>query len=106
MRVLFASDYLHVPENTGGTEINTHELCLALCEVGHEPIVLAALVGRGRVGFGARIKLRLPGNPRMDAGSDPGCSDHPLPAGCRRRAILAPGHGRNRAPAGLWRRPV
>ncbi len=60
MRVLFANDYPHIPENTGGTEINTHELCLALRETGHQPAVLAALVGRGWVGTAARVRLRLP----------------------------------------------
>jgi glycosyltransferase involved in cell wall biosynthesis len=63
MRVLFASDYPHIPENTGGTEINTHELCLALKDAGHAPLVLAALIGRGWVGFSAKIQLRLPANP-------------------------------------------
>ena len=62
MRVLFASDYPHIPENTGGTEINTHELCVALREGGHAPAVLATLVGRGRVGMTARVRLRLPWN--------------------------------------------
>jgi glycosyltransferase involved in cell wall biosynthesis len=60
MRILFANDYPHIPENTGGTEINTHELCLALRESGHQPAVLAALLGRGWVGLAARIRLRLP----------------------------------------------
>jgi hypothetical protein len=59
MRVLFASDYPHIPENTGGTEINTHELSLALLDAGHEPIVLATLVGHGWVGLRARLKLKL-----------------------------------------------
>ena len=59
MRVLFASDYPHIPENTGGTEINTHELSLALRDAGHQPMVLASLIGRGWVGFRARLKLKL-----------------------------------------------
>lgn len=59
MRILFACDYPHIPENTGGTEINTHELSLALRDSGHEPVVLAALVGRGWVGMRARVQLRL-----------------------------------------------
>jgi glycosyltransferase involved in cell wall biosynthesis len=58
MRVLFACDYPHLPENTGGLEVNTHELCLALRAAGHEVGVLAALVGRGIVGTYARLKLR------------------------------------------------
>jgi glycosyltransferase involved in cell wall biosynthesis len=58
MRVLFASDYPHIPENTGGLEINTHELCLALLGGGHQPAVLATLVGRGSTGFIAKAKLR------------------------------------------------
>lgn len=59
MRVLFASDYPHIPENTGGTEINTHELSLALRDAGHVPFVLAALLGRGWIGVRARLKLKL-----------------------------------------------
>ncbi len=64
MRVLFASDYVHLPENTGGLEVNTHELCLALKAAGHQAAVLAALKGRGMVGALARLKLRS----RMTAG--------------------------------------
>jgi glycosyltransferase involved in cell wall biosynthesis len=74
MRVLFASDYPHLPENTGGLEVNTHELCLALgasaapasqgtapeaAASGHAVAVLAALRGRGLTGTLARSKLRL-----------------------------------------------
>ncbi len=58
MRVLFASDYAHIPENTGGLEINTHELCLALRDTGHQVAVLATLVGRGTTGLIAKVKLR------------------------------------------------
>jgi hypothetical protein len=64
MRVLFANDYPHLPENTGGLEVNTHELCLALGNAGHQVAVLAALKGRGVVGALARVKLRS----RMTAG--------------------------------------
>jgi glycosyltransferase involved in cell wall biosynthesis len=84
MRVLFATDYPHLPENTGGLEVNTHELCLALsASAGHPPsgtapsgtapsgtapevatsghtvAVLAALRGRGLTGALARSKLRF-----------------------------------------------
>jgi glycosyltransferase involved in cell wall biosynthesis len=59
MRILFASDYAHIPENTGGLEVNTHELSLALLEAGHEPVVLAVLLGRGWTGLNARLHLRL-----------------------------------------------
>jgi glycosyltransferase involved in cell wall biosynthesis len=84
MRVLFASDYPHLPENTGGLEVNTHELCLALsasagwaprgaapggtapggptpeaATSGHTVAVLAALRGRGLTGALARSKLRF-----------------------------------------------
>jgi glycosyltransferase involved in cell wall biosynthesis len=58
MRVLFASDYAHIPENTGGLEINTHEICLALQAAGHQVAILAALVGRGMTGIIAKAKLR------------------------------------------------
>ena len=64
MRLLFASDYPHLPENTGGVEVNTHELCLALGAAGHQVAVMAQLLGRGLVGTVARAKLRsrLAGN--------------------------------------------
>ncbi len=58
IRVLFASDYPHLPENTGGVEVNTHELCLALKAAGHQVAILTALSGRGMVGTLARVKLR------------------------------------------------
>jgi len=70
MRVLFASDYAHIPENTGGLEINTHELCLALRNGGHQPAVLASLVGRGVTGFVAKAKCGRgwrPGGQRIRA---------------------------------------
>ena len=57
MRVLFASDYAHIPENTGGLEINTHELCVALRAAGHHVGVLANLVGRGATGFIAKAEV-------------------------------------------------
>jgi glycosyltransferase involved in cell wall biosynthesis len=62
MRILFACDYPHIPENTGGAEINTHELSLTLRDAGHTPVVLATLVGRGLIGLSARVQLRLPRN--------------------------------------------
>ncbi len=58
MRVLFANDYPHLPENTGGIEANTHELCMALSAAGHQVAVLAELLGRGLVGALARARLR------------------------------------------------
>lgn len=39
MRVLFATNYLHVPQGGGGGERNTHELCLALGAQGVRPAV-------------------------------------------------------------------
>ena len=40
MRVLFASNYPHLPEITGGLQTATHDLCVAIKEMGAEAAVL------------------------------------------------------------------
>ena len=43
LRVLLATDYLHIPQGNGGAERNTHELCLALGAQGVQPAVSCRL---------------------------------------------------------------
>ncbi len=43
MRVLFVSDYPHLPDIKGGLQTTTHDLCLALSVVGAEVAVLCGL---------------------------------------------------------------
>lgn len=40
MRVLFASNYPHLPAITGGLQTATHDLCVAIKEMGAEAAVL------------------------------------------------------------------
>ena len=47
MRVLFVSDHPHLPDVRGGLQTTTHDLCLALRQVGAEAAVLC---GRGEHG--------------------------------------------------------
>jgi glycosyltransferase involved in cell wall biosynthesis len=49
MRVLFAANELHFPDNMGGSRMDVHDLALALQEQGHEVTVLATLAGRNRL---------------------------------------------------------
>src|SRR5215470_2689507 len=43
MRVLFVSDYPHLPDVRGGLQTTTHELCLAIGVAGAEAAVLSGL---------------------------------------------------------------
>lgn len=43
MRVLFVSDYPHLPDTKGGLQTTTHDLCLAIGMVGAEAAVLCGL---------------------------------------------------------------
>jgi len=43
MRVLFATDHIHIPQGGGGGERNTHELCLALRQRAMTPAVMCSL---------------------------------------------------------------
>ncbi|RZJ25838.1 MAG: glycosyl transferase family 1, partial [Haliea sp.] len=40
MRVLFVSDYPHLPDIRGGLQTTTHDLCLAIGMAGAEAAVL------------------------------------------------------------------
>ncbi len=61
MRILFATDHIHVPQGGGGGERNTHELCLALREIGHTPAVLSSLkADRSWLSWRNRIARKFP----------------------------------------------
>ena len=49
MRILFAANELHFPDNMGGSRMDIHDLALTLQEQGHEVAVLAAARGRTRL---------------------------------------------------------
>lgn len=46
-RVLFATTHIHLPQGGGGGEQNTHELCLALLEMGFKVGVMSSLSANG-----------------------------------------------------------
>lgn len=52
MRVLFASNYPHLPDIRGGLQTTTHDLCLALQNVGAEAAVLCGLSEHGPAAAG------------------------------------------------------
>jgi glycosyltransferase involved in cell wall biosynthesis len=60
VRVLFAANELHFPDNMGGSRMDTHDLALALQDGGHEVTVLATVSGRNRL-LGYRILETLTG---------------------------------------------
>ena len=69
MRVLFAANELHFPDNMGGSRMDVHDLALTLQEQGDDVTVLAALPGRNRL-VGLRALESLTGMcllKRMDA---------------------------------------
>lgn len=49
MRVLFAANELHFPDNMGGSRMDVHDLALTLQDQGHEVAVLATVRGRNRL---------------------------------------------------------
>ena len=49
MRILFAANELHFPDNMGGSRMDIHDLALTLQEQGHEVAVLATVRGRTRL---------------------------------------------------------
>ena len=72
MRILFVTDYLHVPQGGGGAERNTHELCLALRAQGDAPAVSCFLRPDGSwLSWSSRVRRRLP--PRREYARDTGC---------------------------------
>jgi hypothetical protein len=60
MRVLFAANELHFPDNMGGSRMDTHDLALAFQDGGHEVSVLATVSGRNRL-LGYRVLEALTG---------------------------------------------
>ena len=50
MRVLFVSDYPHLPDIRGGLQTTTHDLCLAMAVAGAEAAVLCGLDEHGPAG--------------------------------------------------------
>lgn len=53
MRVLFVSDYPHLPDIKGGLQTTTHDLCLSIQTMGAEAAVLCGLDEHGALGNGA-----------------------------------------------------
>ena len=45
MRILFVSDYPHLPDIHGGLQTTTHDLCLAIQTMGAEAAVLCGQLG-------------------------------------------------------------
>lgn len=72
LRVLFVTDYLHVPQGGGGAERNTHELCLALSAQGDHPAVSCFLrVDGSWLSWSSRLRRLIP--PRREYALDRGC---------------------------------
>ena len=70
-RVLFVTDYLHVPQGGGGAERNTHELCLALRATGMSVAVSCFLqVDGSLMSWASRLRRKLP--PRREYSRDRG----------------------------------
>jgi glycosyltransferase involved in cell wall biosynthesis len=49
MRVLFVSNYAHLPDVTGGLQTTTHDLCLAIKAVGADAAVLCGRLTGGKI---------------------------------------------------------
>lgn len=61
MRILFATNHIHLPQGGGGAERNTHELSLVLQEAGHAPAVLSSFVPDGSwLSWSVRLRRALP----------------------------------------------
>ena len=54
MRILFAANELHFPDNMGGSRMDIHDLALTFQEQGHDVAVLAVARGRNRL-LGYRV---------------------------------------------------
>ncbi len=59
MRVLFATNHDYLPDNKGGSEVSTHDLCLTLQERGVAVGVMSALLPRISVAVHRQIPLLL-----------------------------------------------
>lgn len=71
MRILFAANELHFPDNVGGSRMDIHDLALTFQEQGHRVAVLAAARGRTRL-LGYRALETLTGRcllHRVDTGN-------------------------------------
>ncbi len=61
MRILFATDHVHLPQGGGGAERNTHELSIVLKEEGHAPAVLSSFVpDHSWLSWRIRLRRALP----------------------------------------------
>ncbi len=61
MRILFATRHSFPPQRVGGSERSTDALCRGLAARGHAPAVWAQLELGDRLGWGYRLRGRLPG---------------------------------------------
>ena len=59
MRILFASAHPYLPQLSGGSQANTHEMAERLIARGHQVAVLAGLTGQGWLGLRDRVLLKL-----------------------------------------------
>lgn len=63
MKILIASSQPFLPEITGGMQKSSDILARMLHDKGHDCQLLTALIGAGRFGWVARVKLKLSGGP-------------------------------------------
>ncbi|MGF1630928.1 MAG: glycosyltransferase [Kiloniellaceae bacterium] len=59
MKILFATGHGYAPQRVGGSETSSHELILALQELGHRCAVLAHLQGNGWLALRNRVLMKL-----------------------------------------------
>ncbi|SOB81116.1 Glycosyltransferase involved in cell wall bisynthesis [Sphingomonas guangdongensis] len=59
MRILFASAHPYLPQLSGGTQANTHEMAERLIARGHEVAVLAGLTSCGWIGLRGRVLMKV-----------------------------------------------
>jgi len=62
MKILFATNNTYLPQNIGGSELSTHDLCVKLGAMGVNVGVLCALDKRGVLGFRNRLIRKIAGN--------------------------------------------
>jgi len=61
VRILFATDHIHIPQGAGGGERNTHDLCLALQQLGDDVAVLCSLRSDGSLfSLTSRVRRKVP----------------------------------------------
>lgn len=59
LKILFATGHGYLPQRVGGSETSSHELILALQELGHHCAVLSHLQGNGWLAFRNRVLMKL-----------------------------------------------